>query len=96
MINSSSIKVLATSSRGNGLLQEDGRGDGRGSVGCFGLAAAAAAASSPSSLYNTIILSPLQFYAESITKFSHDGTFDVKYNVVFINGDISSSRVIAA
>ena len=88
MINSSSIKVLATSSRGNGLLQEDDRGDGRGSVGCFGLAAAA---SSPSSLYNTIILSPLQFYAESITKFSHDGTFDVKYNVVFINGNISSS-----
>lgn len=28
---------------------------------------------------------PLQFYTESTTHFAHDGTFDVHYNVVFLD-----------
>jgi hypothetical protein len=36
-------------------------------------------------------ISPFRFYTQSSTRFSNDGTFDVKYDVIF-SSSVTSSR----
>merc|ERR1712238_44933 len=51
--------------------------------GCQSSVAAAAAAAAPIIGRSYQMISPILFYTQSSTRFCNDGTFEVKYDVVF-------------